>query len=826
MTAASSTHDIAIPDLSLGQELFAKWQAHELDQEAAFAASRAPYAKTHASLTATDAAFAAEAEAVTAAEMALDYDDDADVEAEADADTDATLTEENVAAAFARGNTALSSLNDYEALEHDIKPFVEALYHAEAPLLGERYTKFTHDDGTRFIAIEKLLFANGLNTGNNKEQMMLEFLLVLASQYQQEPFAEEQKDEFGRVCYIKRRQLLLRRILFNNPFLQNILSADNSLSSEARWEEWINLFIASNHYMRQPRRILADEPHSGSKSRFITDDDQSRIRHYTREELQEIRNIFSGQNSFSSFAQAIYLLRSWSLNFDDGKQWIYKFLFPFGYETIFSELTTTARGKSEYIQQSANYMSGCGEILFSMLQRACAIYQYPSIADASAGAGAGAGAGAAGAGAATDDTATACAPRSPHQLDETAAHEVAQLLVNTFFPKNNPINDIAKALAGRRSAFEQTQQQALQQNLWSFDERWQQVKALALPESRKPDSAHATRLLNSHMLAVKQYAVFKFLAEDFAHILKINLAVQDKFNTLSSIGMLHIMVYLLRMGRYACALEQMQQRTPAATSLGNLSWLLEDNADTAELIAWRNIDMVVAVKASTRSRLRQMSSQCLRRNQSLMADSLEPYAKAQARALMAMLAPQMLHGKLSTQELIFCSDVLKVFFACRIDINLLNSKQEDSTIEAQDFDDILANLCQRIRDNGSKALDVHQHYARSVGLVPQVILGGNNRGYYTLNDELVRHIVYAVFGTKKHMLFDDFLAALYQRYQLVIGPNQASQYYGLDRKDPNFIEEKEFADNADDFKEQLRRLDLLLSLSDGFDYVCNPYGQR
>ena len=74
------------------------------------------------------------------------------------------------------------------------------------------------------------------------------------------------------------------------------------------------------------------------------------------------------------------------------------------------------------------------------------------------------------------------------------------------------------------------------------------------------------------------------------------------------------------------------------------------------------------------------------------------------------------------------------------------------------------------------------------------------------------------------MLFDDFLVALYQRYQLVIGPHQATQYYTIDRKDPNKIKKKEFADNADDFKEQLRRLDLLLSLSDGFDYVCNPYG--
>ena len=76
------------------------------------------------------------------------------------------------------------------------------------------------------------------------------------------------------------------------------------------------------------------------------------------------------------------------------------------------------------------------------------------------------------------------------------------------------------------------------------------------------------------------------------------------------------------------------------------------------------------------------------------------------------------------------------------------------------------------------------------------------------------------------MLFEDFLEQLYTKYLLVIGPQQAAHNFKLERRDPNFIEEKEFTDNADDFKEQLSRLDLLLSLSDGFDYVCNPYGKN
>ena len=698
----------------------------------------------------------------------------------------------------------------YKALEEGLKPFISQLYDAEAVLLGDRYTQFTYSGKLQNIAVDKMLYVDGLNTGNTKEQMMLEFLLVLASQYQQEPFAEVQKDEFGRVNYIKRRQLLLRRILFNNPFLQSILSANSTLSSEARWEEWINLFINSNHYVPQPHKSRPDDDDDDADFDEYDDEyqstaldkntiknfDPSRMRYYTREELAEIKDAFMGQNSFASFAQAIYLLRSWSLNIDDDKKWIYKFLFPFGHETLFIELSITAFGQSEYIKPSGNYMSGCGEVLFSMLQRACAIYP---------------------------DTATS---RNANQLDDQDSHTVAELLVKTFFPQNNPINDIAKALAGKRSAHERTQQQMLQQNLWNFAERSKQVKTFDEQDELKPDFAHATKVLNSHMLPVKSHEVFKKLAEDFANILKINLAVQDKFNALSTIGMLHIMVYLLRIGRHACALEPMQQKHPLE-SLGEL-WLYDDIEETAESIPWRNIDMVVAVKAATRSRLRQMSAQSLRRNQSLIADSLEPYARAQAHMLLGMINGALVVNDLSTQELLFVADVLKVFFACRSDINFLNSNQEDENIEATNLKEVLDILCQRMRENGSKTVDVHQSYARSVGLVPaqasETKSNNTTRNYYTLSDELVRHLVYAVFGTRKHMLFDDFLVALYQRYQLVIGPHQATQYYTIDRKDPNFIEKKEFADNADDFKEQLRRLDLLLSLSDGFDYVCNPYG--
>ena len=693
-----------------------------------------------------------------------------------------------------------------------LEPYIKALYQVEEPLIGERYTDFVYDDELRPIAVDKFLYANGLNSGNTREYMMLELLLVLASQYKQDPFSEQLKDELGRVCYVKRRQLLLRRVLFNNPFLQSLEQIRN-LNDSDLWHEWVRLFRSQNLYAPKVRRAQADAATTADNSNDPGNDhgndhgndnssdsgstdavfgsfaDESRIRTYSGEELLAIRDRL-GSSEFRRFTQAVYLLRSWSLNFDDDKKWIYKNLFPFGRETLFCEISATTTDKADYLAQSGNYMSGCGEVLYSMLQRAC---------------------------------------------ERNGANSIGTKLCDKFFPEHNPINDFACALSGSRSNYEREVQETLIHCNESMEARLAAAKRVRINEADLIDSTHKALVVKTRILAVKQHEVFTHLTADFDRILSLNLSVQDQFNTLSTIGMLYVLVYLLKIGRGACALEHMQELTP----LGQMINIIPDDEAHKDAIPWRNIDMVVAVKATTKSRLRQVSAQCFRLNQSLMQDSLAPYAKAQSRALMSLVNSRALNGALSPDDLLSCADILKELFHCRNDINLLSSDPKalidrsniTSLGEAKTFEDILDFLCMRIAENGSKTLEVHLPYARSIGLVPATNSSSTSktaltRNYYTFTDELVRNLVYATLGEHKHMLFEDFLEQLYTKYLLVIGPQQAAHNFKLERRDPNFIEEKEFTDNADDFKEQLSRLDLLLSLSDGFDYVCNPYGKN
>ena len=715
---------------------------------------------------------------------------------------------EKEASAVAVGAVCSANSISKTPFQQAVDQYISALYKAEEPLLGARYLDFTHEDKSRKIALDKQLFANGLSNYNTREYMMQEFLLVLASQYQENPFSDLLTDQQGRACYVKRRQLLLRRILFNNPFLQNIEQATNNNGD--KWKEWVWRFSAHNRYAPMTRQAvpsISDYDDTDADVDAVTEvttkngkpikttvADVSRIQSYNLEELFALSTKL-GQADFKNFAHAIYLLRSWSLNFDDDKQWVYKFLFPFGRETLFSEISSTTTANVDYLKQSSNYMSGCGEMLFSMLQHACAYN------------------------AATDED------------------EIGRKLCAKFFPKNNPINDFARALTGTRSNQERAMQDVLITCNKSMEERLMAARSVEINESDHIDFIHKVQVAKTRMLAVKDHEVFQHLADDFNRILSLNLSIQDQFNTLSTIGMLHLMVFLLKIGRGACALEHMQNNS----EVGHMINIIPYDEDHKNNVPWRTIDMVVAVKATTRSRLRQVSAQCLNRNNGLMRESLIPYAKAQARALMSLINYRALNGELSPKYLLFCADILKELFCCRPDINLLCKDPKakvdifnvETECEVKTFEEVLNNLCELILENDPKSLDVHLPYARSIGLVPATgsTVGNTStsaltRTFYTLNDELVRNLVYATLGMRKHMLFEEFLAQLYNKYLLVIGPQQAAKNFKHERNNPNFIEEKEFNDNADDFKEQLRRLDLLLSLSDGFDYVCNPYGQR
>ena len=156
---------------------------------------------------------------------------------------------------------------------------------------------------------------------------VLEFLSVLGSNLDQ-PLRE--LDGEG-VRYRPQRQIRLRGLLFNNPYVEAV--RDRPVSDVAKWEQWEALF-------RQGAPDLGDR------------------------DLGYLREVFS---SFEDFAKAIELLRSSAFEARSNKRWSSKFVFPFGPDALYEDLRFDSRGG---ISNDRRFFARTGELLYLMLSRA------------------------------------------------------------------------------------------------------------------------------------------------------------------------------------------------------------------------------------------------------------------------------------------------------------------------------------------------------------------------------------------------------------------------------------------------------------------------
>lgn len=115
------------------------------------------------------------------------------------------------------------------------------------------------------------------------------------------------------------------------------------------------------------------------------------------------------------------------------------------------------------------------------------------------------------------------------------------------------------------------------------------------------------------------------------------------------------------------------------------------------------------------------------------------------------------------------------------------------------------------RHNQHVAL-VHGAYAQAIGLASR---RGTRRMRYAPSDHLLQTLVLAV--VPKRMEFQQFLAALWERYRMVVGYEQARGLPGAGGSD-----KIAFDDNALRLEMRLASLGLLRRLSDACAYVENP----
>lgn len=158
---------------------------------------------------------------------------------------------------------------------------------------------------------------------------VLEFLGVLGSNLDKPLLPQEGTS--GGVKFQPQRQIRLRGLLFNNPYVETI--AGSAFSDEEKWRRWFEKF---------------DQGKTGNG-----DDDMSYL-----------RKSFS---SFDDFAKAIELLRSSSFESRSNKRWSSKFVFPFGPDALYEDLQIDPRGK---MSNDRRFFARTGELLYLMLTRA------------------------------------------------------------------------------------------------------------------------------------------------------------------------------------------------------------------------------------------------------------------------------------------------------------------------------------------------------------------------------------------------------------------------------------------------------------------------
>ena len=153
---------------------------------------------------------------------------------------------------------------------------------------------------------------------------VLEFLGVLGSNVNS-PLVAAPSD---KVRYRPQRQIRLRGLLFNNPYVESV--REKAVPDEEKWRIW------KEHFSNDATK-LGDE------------------------DMDYLRQVFT---SFDDFAKAIELLRSSSFEARSNKRWSSKFVFPFGPDALYEDLDAACSTNDR------RFFARTGELLYLMLCRA------------------------------------------------------------------------------------------------------------------------------------------------------------------------------------------------------------------------------------------------------------------------------------------------------------------------------------------------------------------------------------------------------------------------------------------------------------------------
>ncbi|ABM39857.1 hypothetical protein [Polaromonas naphthalenivorans] len=177
------------------------------------------------------------------------------------------------------------------------------------------------------FAVDEHIWGHRLYDEQLPHMAVLEFLGILASNR----ISPLRPPSAGEVTYRPQRQIRLRSLLFNNPYIETIRARE--VSDEDKWRQWTERFT----------------------------EDCAKLENG---DMSYLRNVF---NTFDDFAKAVELLRSSSFEARSNKRWSSKFVFPFGPDALYEDLRIGADGAAS---NDRRFFARTGELLYLMLTRA------------------------------------------------------------------------------------------------------------------------------------------------------------------------------------------------------------------------------------------------------------------------------------------------------------------------------------------------------------------------------------------------------------------------------------------------------------------------
>ena len=653
--------------------------------------------------------------------------------------------------------------------------------------LGERMPCWPDDNqGVNYILRGQYL-GYALHEDEPPEHMMLELLQVLASQNPAAPLSDHCCSQYGSTVFNRARRLLLRRIVFNNPFTGTISIGNKN--DEACWKEWQTRFNEHNRSTGKSgdksSEFDSDAASTSEDSVCIDDDTLLRLRKAFTQD--------NGASGFASFARAVSLLRCSSIDLNSDHDWSTRFLFPFGISTIFTEIDKKGIRKS-------NIMAGQGHILYTMLQRDYALQQASMHGCKNTECRTGNG----------NAEAAVCAT-------DSCCEDVGRHLVKTFFEDQDQIARFAmlinaseyKVINGQSCSCDESEVVRAFQNsaitYEDYNERSSTLRALKVPDGGIVDRTD-TRYLPYRFLPV-----FTRLREDIEALLSWEINKQDMFMHLSRMVALNFSVYLLEQQQKICnGLHEYEQQ---AAREGRSVSLTQKKTD--------DINLVLCAEDAGLRGLARLSHNRLDENNKLMSVSRDASVRYRLNNFIDLACPFLRKdGDLNDAQ----KDLLYVIrHAC------FNRGIDDFNPKADDFDPGVFKSCTDFIKNTVEDLDAHRSHTRYVhrSLIKNIGMCSSSRNasnmYYTMTDRMLRTLVLTVLGQRKaaHMKLSDFMKTLYERYHIVIGPEQSYDYHSSPDESLN-IRRDDFDANEKHFKNSLARLNMLLVLSDECEYIRLP----